>query len=413
LTNQVRAIADFVRFDPPDTGVAFSLYAGDRIAYYLVGEGIRLYDNALADLMSLPRWSDRFSRDYLQEALRRAIESELVDRKEETGLIDADAWLDKLDGFTEERSVYLQVVGLALPDGPQRIGNVEFIRSSEASLSNLRSQASEAVSKTTLADGLKPDAVEFASSFIDDSFANQVAAVFVVCAEPARAIERAEEEVRRAIDVLRFSVPALYGPKARFRFGLKGDVARATPQALTFGPTGMTLSHGKKWGETDYELSNGHLARLSEIGVLAIGEMLQRPANSLMDIEVAILRAVHWISSAQIEPELENKLLNLSISMEVLLTPRDGNPIGTAIAEGVAILVGADLENRRLLKKEVKRLYALRSSVSHGGRTVITNSDVRALEKIAVRLATTLVERREELKSTKNLLQWIEDQKLS
>ena len=62
------------------------------------------------------------------------------------------------------------------------------------------------------------------------------------------------------------------------------------------------------------------------------------------------MRTIYWYANSQRQFEIENQLLNLIISLETLLTPRDGNPIGTAIAEGLHLarfLAAHDIPRKR------------------------------------------------------------------
>ena len=128
--------------------------------------------------------------------------------------------------------------------------------------------------------------------------------------------------------------------------------------------------------------------------------------------EQTLLRGLHWFSSAETQEEPENRLLNLITCIETCLTPRDGNPITTAIAEGAAIIIAHDLAGRRHLKKRIQELYRRRSAISHGGQTALLDSEWTELRHIAGALLVTLIKRKEEFASQRDLLEWIETKKL-
>jgi len=44
--------------------------------------------------------------------------------------------------------------------------------------------------------------------------------------------------------------------------------------------------------------------------------------------------------------QIKNQLLTLISCLETLLTPKDVGPIGNAIAEGLALIIADDVENR-------------------------------------------------------------------
>jgi hypothetical protein len=68
-----------------------------------------------------------------------------------------------------------------------------------------------------------------------------------------------------------------------------------------------------------------------------------------------------------------------------------GSPIGTALAEGVALLLDDTLDARRALKKRMKELYGKRSAVSHGGGKAILDVEYAEMEQAAGALLVTLI----------------------
>ena len=114
---------------------------------------------------------------------------------------------------------------------------------------------------------------------------------------------------------------------------------------------------------------------------------------------------------SQTQQEIENQLLNLIICIEAFLTPKEATPIGTAIAEGVAIILATGLDRKIRLKKRIKEIYGMRSAISHGGRKAILQSDLEELRSVAGDFIMTMISRKEEFKSRQDLLVWIETQK--
>jgi len=114
-----------------------------------------------------------------------------------------------------------------------------------------------------------------------------------------------------------------------------------------------------------------------------------------------------------VETEIENKFLNLLISIESLLTPKEREPVANAIAEGVALVLGDNLERRRHLKKRMKELYGQRSGLSHGGQKEILETDLLHLQDAAEKLLVWAIKQVDNFKSHQELFDWIETQKLS
>jgi len=148
------------------------------------------------------------------------------------------------------------------------------------------------------------------------------------------------------------------------------------------------------------------------LGVFQVGKILQKNQQT-NDFERAILRSIHWHGASVAQTEIKNKFLNLLTSIESLLTPKDGEPIANAIAEGVAFVLGDDLEKRRHLKKQMKGLYGLRSSLSHGGQKEILDADLSHLQDIAGKLLVWAIKQVDNFKSHQELFDWIDEQKFS
>ena len=70
--------------------------------------------------------------------------------------------------------------------------------------------------------------------------------IFEVNAEPARAFEYAKEEVRRAIDLLRFSIKAIHPLSEDIRIGLKGDHPKTQRQGFIFSESSLR-AYPKRW----------------------------------------------------------------------------------------------------------------------------------------------------------------------
>jgi hypothetical protein len=99
---------------------------------------------------------------------------------------------------------------------------------------------------------------------------------------------------------------------------------------------------------------------------------------------------------------------------ETFLTSESGNPISNTVAEGSAIILENTLENRKYVKQRIKEFYKKRSSISHGGASKdILGSDIIELKKFVQLFIQAMIKRKNEFKARKNILEWLDDQKLS
>lgn len=380
--------------------------------FSLAGESLDAYDATLKKLIGSGDWSEKFSEKYLAKQLDAAIAQALLDEEHGTNELEADQWIEDLESYSVEKTVYVRVVGVSLPDGPKKIGNVELLEVTDAVCDDLLAAVDGVIATLKNTDEEKAQLREMYRARVLGHLYGKVVAKYRVVAEPDRALERAEDEARRAMDVLRYATPALYPPAHHVAVGLEGDVSRELSWAVIRSSAGVTASYRVKGPLQPFALSEENIERMRQMGALTISAMLAKPDSAVSDFERTILRGVHWFASAQTQPGLENKFLNLIICIETYLTPRD-NPIGTAIAEGVAFLLAQGVENRRKLKKRVQEFYRMRSKVSHGGHKAVLEAEVKELQKIALSLTELLIPRSAEWQSQAQLLEWIEEQKLS
>jgi len=161
-------------------------------------------------------------------------------------------------------------------------------------------------------------------------------------------------------------------------------------------------------GPIPYTFNERTVKRLKEIGAFDVSSVLQKPLIDQSQFERTLLRGVHWFANAQFEKERENELLCLITCLETFLTPEDGNPIGTAIAEGVAFLLETDVDSRKRMKKTVQKLYRLRSGVSHGGNKAVSDADLDDLQCITKNFVTKMIQFRNKVTSQKQLLEKLE-----
>ena len=250
-----------------------------------------------------------------------------------------------------------------------------------------------------------------------DSFRETVVAEFVTAAAPDQIQEYAEAACRRALDLVRYAIPVLYPDQPDVMVGIRGEVHAGARARVTLAVSSDGERFTWQWNtveaRTPFVLSPENLAVMEQLGIFAVAKILEKPDNQWTDFENTLLDSIHWFANAQVEFELPYRLLSLITSLETLLTPQDGNPIGTAIAEGVAIIVGDTLEERKQLKKRVQKLYSMRSAVTHGGRKEVPTADVADLTHLAQAAIGELIRRKDQFQDRDELLDWILEQKLA
>jgi hypothetical protein len=387
-------------------------------ALFREGKGYSLNKKADAILnkvieTALRFWSDKYSEEYIRKRINNAVSLSIKNRNPTSAKEILTLLASEFDALHQEQIVYLPVFGLSLPMGELRIGNVIIYPGDGKKKHELLETFISVVRKTSGPPEKQDAVIARLRISIEEAFKTHSIAEFKVIAEPKRAIERAEEEVRRALEALRFAIPFLSAPERKIAIGLPDDAFRIITSAFVVSDTSFNITTSVVSGLMPFEISSECFDNMKKIGVFALSELLQKSGTSLSDFEKALLSSVHWFSTAQLQPEIESGYLALITSIEVLLAPRDGSPIATSIAEALALLLGDNLEDRRYIKRYFKELYSKRSAVSHGGDKAILDTDYKSLVHFAMQLIQRLITRRIEFASRGDLLTHIEDLKLS
>lgn len=389
------------------------IFSCDNERISLAGMDLDLFEAVSRKLLLDNGLHEKYSEQYLNHLLIKI----LVELQKNPSAVSAKSFIENLisefKNYAESQTVYIPLAGIHLQVDGFKIGKIKLVNVTGDKLSAMLSTIDQINSS-------KPNNEEKFSDYIRQEFTanmkDAVCAEFTIIAEPERAVERAVEETRQAIDILRYTQPALYHESYKVSIGLRGEVFRISHWVpiITNEEKNYQMHDTLIGPLIPFTIDRANITVMVMLGAFRLSELLAKPNKETNEYEKALLRAVHWYATSQTHFELENKFLNLIMSLETLLTPRDGNPIGTAIAEAVALLLVSNVDRRRELKKRVKELYSYRSAVSHGGNKSILYADVKELEAIVSRLINKLlINFKEKFKSVKEFLDWIESVKLS
>lgn len=276
----------------------------------------------------------------------------------------------------------------------------------------LLSRLEIAISKTSNTDDEKQMFFQQEKDNVNKFLRDKVCAIVTVAAEPERALEIAESEIQRTIDLLRYAIPAIYSADKRVMIGLQGEYSWQTRYVpiIAVDGNGFNIQDKVVGPLFPLELSAENLELMKKMGVFTLGDLLTK--DELNNYEETLFLGLEWFSRSQTQAESRNKLLNLITVLEAFLTPGENDPIQKSIAEGVAILLENDVLRRKKLMKRIKTFYGLRSKLSHGHSKEILDADVKELSNIAGSLIMTLIELRDQFESKDELTNWIEYRKL-
>ncbi|PJN50192.1 hypothetical protein PAEVO_52360 [Paenibacillus sp. GM2FR] len=108
--------------------------------------------------------------------------------------------------------------------------------------------------------------------------------------------------------------------------------------------------------------------------------------NSQTEIGKSVMRSLVWFGESRIDHDIASRFLKLMLAIECLLNTNDDAPITATLSERVAFVQGEKIDERLNLVKEMKRLYKIRSKITHHGSTEAGLEDLGVLEEVVSEL---------------------------
>lgn len=328
---------------------------------------------------------DKFTESKLENWIFELLVSAVIGRTKEEILKELDSILNYIENYNIEVLVYIPIEGLKLEFDNLKIAEITFKKISQSRFLEIAGYETER----------------------DWLFAE-----FRAVAEPPQALKRAQEKAELAMHILRYALAFLENSNQRYAIGLEGEVGKTISKYLIIKPADpniiscLEVTRGISNIVINLEETLENSGANEVVNILNMG-------NETSDFEKAILRAIHWFSLAEKQPGNENKILALITCLETFLTSETGNPIRNTVSEGSAIILEKTLDSRKYIKQRINEFYSKRSSISHGGESKnILDSDIVELKKLVQLFIQNMIKRRSQFKARKDVLKWIDDQKL-
>jgi Apea-like HEPN len=429
LVAKIRAIAEKnSKVDTPSERMRRYLsYEG--IGFTLIDAEVENYNTIVKTFFQQLKWSKKYSEGKTEEKVRELVAQAISGRSDEEISELIQKMVDEFDAENKQMRVFLPIDGIETPKSIT-IGEVTFKPSSQA-LKREVTELFQKVIKTTPGNKKQhAHAENRAQVFIDGIFMHPTIAEYLVVAEGNRARELAVTQLRRILDVIRVTIPVIYSDQKRVEVGIGGEVVNSSQFVASISESAGTLDESKLKPFTLFRLDEASVNKMREWGFLyALELQLQKPDREFSQMEQKYLQAIHWLANAQIQTEVENKVLSLVTCLEVFLSPEknSGSPITNTVAEAYAFLMIPNLkprersnkciqkiyELRKRAKRRVQELYDLRSQISHGGKVAVTEVDLRELTNMAYVTIKHIYDHFSTYKTPKDLQDRVELLKLS
>jgi|SRR5471030_355752 len=218
---------------------------------------------------------------------------------------------------------------------------------------------------------------------LDDSLLDAGDQYLIRCNVEARDKMIALELADVCFEQFENAIHCMIGTESTFSptiFGAPGLIAKKT---IIVSEIISTSSMGIDSRIRDLDLDDPYFLD-SDAGFERIWENLG--ATSSTKLMQKILLAIDWVGQSIAEKISSSAFIKAAIALEVLFTPEKGNfapSIVFQITENVTLLLGADENSRTLAEREFKRLYEIRSSIAHAGKTDIQRADLVAIQEMA------------------------------
>jgi hypothetical protein len=329
-------------------------------------------------------WGDKFSYQSIERRILALVQGAIPDNREvtEKALKDVNNYYCN---YNSKQTIYIPVHGIKILDiNSLKIGKVTFELITDRKLEDILLAMEISLKSMAYTDTEKEYLIKENRDKFVKILEGKVCSIYQVIAEPDRAIELAESETRRSLEILRYSIHAIHpAENMRVGIGLADETLVGKQDALALSDLGFHDS----WKRLSFplEVSPQSEVKLRQIGVFKLSEILMKPHKN--EFELSLLRFLHWISDSYMHTEPENQLLSLMVGLETVFGS-GANGIGF----GVAIIVEKELDSRKNMKQEILRLYNLRNKVVHGSKSCnVTNTDIFSLRGIVVKLMVSLL----------------------
>jgi hypothetical protein len=218
---------------------------------------------------------------------------------------------------------------------------------------------------------------------IEESLLDMTDHYLIRCSVEARDQLIALELADARFEQFENAIYCMLGTEKRFAptiFGSPNPIAKTT---IVMSKATWSSSIGSESLAKDLDVDDPYFLSV-DAGFDRIWENLGAASNT--KLMQKILLAVDWVGQSIAEKVSSSAFIKAAIALEVLFTPEKGNfapSIVFQITESVTLLLGTDEESRIQYEREFKRLYEIRSSIAHAGKTDVEQDDLVSIQEMA------------------------------
>ena len=227
----------------------YKIIPNENKSLILSHETVKQFDSLCSKILRISDWDQKFSQKFIETKVESLI-GKSYDISSDTREEYVCQMIEELGSYQVEHEIILPVFGLQLDTDIFVLGNVSFKKITDQTYSEIIERVNFAIDSTTNTDKEKIYLKELLNSQFNTAFEGGTLAATKISAEPIRALERAQEECGRSLDLLRFATPYVQQNSKDIGFGLIGEVFAGKGLSLSFSQEGSLktdLSNVGSW----------------------------------------------------------------------------------------------------------------------------------------------------------------------
>ena len=209
---------------------------------------------------------------------------------------------------------------------------------------------------------------------------NLAVATMKIEAEPKQAYEIVLDRTERVMSILRFFSPTNLFP-TKICYCAPIEKQHIDGRVYLVVKDGKVIEEASGFSDKSIEhwnLSNEDLDTYTKVGLDFLGNLLNK--KDLTDFQQKLLETLFLYSKASLAKELSDRLVYTLVALETIFLKDASEPIQDNISLRMAFMHPVSVEERKLIIKNVKDTYALRSSFIHHGKRV-SSDDLETLRR--------------------------------
>lgn len=209
---------------------------------------------------------------------------------------------------------------------------------------------------------------------------NLAVATMKIEAEPEQAYEIVLDKTERVMSILRFFSPTNLFP-TKICYCAPIEKQHIDGRVYLVVKDGKVMQEASGFSDKSIEhwnLPNRDLDDYVKLGLGFLGNLLNK--NDLTDFQQKLLETLFLYSKASLAKNLSDRLIYTLVALETIFLKDANEPIQDNISLRMAFMHPVSVEERKLIIKNVKDVYALRSSFIHHGKS-ISSGDLETLKK--------------------------------